>query len=55
MSDVIRVRQWRSAALSLVLGMLVIGTGTVTALAAGTSFTATYPDEKTTFHPVPPP
>jgi hypothetical protein len=53
MSDAIRVRLGRSAALSLVLGMIVIGFGAVTALAAGTSFTATYPDEKTTFQPCP--
>src|SRR5712692_3097783 len=53
MPAAIRVRLWRSAALSLVLGMVVIGIGAVTALAAGTSFNATYPDEKTTFQTCP--
>src|SRR6266567_5364302 len=54
MSDVIRLSQWRSVALSLVLGLLVIGMGALPALATGTPFHATYPDEVTTQHPCPP-
>jgi hypothetical protein len=54
MSDVIGGRQWRRVALSLVLGSIVIGMGAIPALAATTPFTATYPDERTTFHPCPP-
>src|SRR3982074_1555921 len=53
MSDVIGGRQWRRVALSLVLGSIVIGMGAIPALAATTPVTATYPDERTTFHPCP--
>jgi hypothetical protein len=54
MPDAIRGKVWRRAALSLVLGLLVIGIGAVPALAANTPFTATFPDEKTTFRTCPP-
>jgi hypothetical protein len=54
MSDVIRGRQWRSVALSLVLGLIVIGMGALPALAAATPFHVTYPDEVTTQRPCPP-
>ena len=54
MSDAIGNRHWRSAALSLVLGLLAIGTGAMPALAASTPFSATYPDEVTTRRDCPP-
>src|SRR6266568_9101315 len=54
MSDAIGSRHWRSAALSLVLGLLAIGTGAMPALAASTPFNATYPDEVTTHRDCPP-
>jgi len=54
MPNAIRGRQVQMAALGLVFGMLMVATGAVPALAASTSFKATYPDEKTTFRNCPP-
>ena len=46
--------QRRTVVLGLVFGLLVVAMGALPALAAGTSFDATYPDEKTTFRTCPP-
>ena len=47
-------RQWRTILLGLVFGLLVVAMGAIPALAAGTLFTASYPDEVTTPRNCPP-
>src|SRR5437879_3411845 len=47
MPDAIRGRYWRKAALSLVLGTIVIGIGTIPAFAQGSPFVAAYKETTT--------
>ena len=53
MTHAIRGRQWRLAAVSLVFPALVVAGGATPAFAASTPFTASFPDEKTTFRACP--